>query len=262
MHNSQSFAERITDAAEKCLQSGAPFFTRFLTEDEQAALSGISFVKGVTAVLCGGVENKEPIRSCLGLFPSEYFPQGFSLCGYDKAVASYFPIKAVNFTFRKGSQLRHSDILGAVMALGLKRDALGDIFIEDGKAVLFAYEKIADYIADNTAKLGKVGVTAKMALSADFALPCRSYEQLCFSVASLRLDNVVKCLANSARGNAVDRYIATGFTRLNGNECHDSSKQLKQGDIVSVRGKGKFLIDAVGEKTPKGRIHITVKKYV
>lgn len=49
---------------------------------------------------------------------------------------------------------------------------------------------------------------------------------------------------------------------LNGTVCTDVSKQLSEGDVFSVRGKGKFVLQCIGETGRKGNIHITVKKYI
>jgi RNA-binding protein YlmH len=38
--------------------------------------------------------------------------------------------------------------------------------------------------------------------------------------------------------------------------------QLEEGDIVSVRGKGRFIITEVKNITKKGRIVVTINKYV
>jgi len=49
---------------------------------------------------------------------------------------------------------------------------------------------------------------------------------------------------------------------LNGTVCTDVSKQLSEGDVFSVGGKGKFVLQCIGETGRKGNIHITVKKYI
>ena len=35
-----------------------------------------------------------------------------------------------------------------------------------------------------------------------------------------------------------------------------------EGDVFSVRGKGKFVLQCIGETGRKGNIHITIKKYI
>ncbi len=254
--------KEIQNAARDCLDKSRPYFTRFLSESELAQVKSVGMPKGLTVLLCGGAENKEPLRCCMGIFPSYYFEDGITPDASDEDTAEMFPIKAVTFHFRKEDAITHRDVLGSLMALGIERDTVGDIFVTDGMAAVFVYEKVAPLIADSISKIGRVGVKVQTGTRADFALPTREYEELRFSVASMRLDNIVRCVAGTSRTGAVEKYITPQLVMLNGAVCTDVSKQLSEGDIFSVRGKGKFILHSIGETGRKGNIHITVKKYI
>ena len=257
----------IQNAARDCLDRSRPYFTRFLSESELAQIRAVGIPKGLTALLCAGAGNADPLRCCLGLFPSYYFDgSAISDASYavvsDENTAEQFPIKAVTFTFRKEDSVTHRDVLGSLMALGIERDTVGDIFVTDGKAAVFVYEKVAPLISDSITKIGRVGVQVLTGIAAGFTLPARKYEELRFSVASMRLDNIVRCVAGTSRTGAVEKYITPQLVTLNGTVCTDVSKQLSEGDVFSVRGKGKFVLQCIGETGRKGNIHITVKKYI
>ena len=257
----------IQNAARDCLDRSRPYFTRFLSESELAQIKSVGIPKGLTALLCAGAGNADPLRCCLGLFPSHYFDGSvISDASYavvsDENTAEQFPIKAVTFTFRKEDSVTHRDVLGSLMALGIERDTVGDIFVTDGKAAVFVYEKVAPLISDSITKIGRVGVQVQTDIAAGFTLPARKYEELRFSVASMRLDNIVRCVAGTSRTGAVEKYITPQLVTLNGTVCTDVSKQLSEGDVFSVRGKGKFVLQCIGETGRKGNIHITVKKYI
>lgn len=254
--------KEIQNAARDCLDRSRPYFTRFLSESELAQVKSIGMPKGLIALPCGGAGNKEPLRCCMGIFPSYCFEDGITPDASDEDTAEMFPIKAVTFQFRKEDAITHRDVLGSLMALGIERDTVGDIFITDGKAAVFVYEKVAPLIADSISKIGRVGVKVQTGTRADFALPAREYEELRLSVASMRLDNIVRCVVGTSRTVAVEKYITPQFVTLNGAVCADVSKQLSEGDIFSVRGKGKFVLYSIGETGRKGNIHITVKKYI
>lgn len=254
----------IQNAARDCLDRSRPYFTRFLSESELAQIRAVGIPKGLTALLCAGAGNANPLRCCLGLFPSYYFDgSAISDATYavvsDENTAEQFPIKAVTFTFRKEDSVTHRDVLGSLMALGIERDTVGDIFVTDGKAAVFVYEKVAPLISDSITKIGRVGVQVDIGITAGFTLPARKYEELQFSVASMRLDNIVRCVAGTSRTGAVEKYITPQLVTLNGTVCTDVSKQLSEGDVFSVRGKGKFILQCIGETGRKGNIHITVK---
>lgn len=257
----------IQNAARDCLDRSRPYFTRFLSESEFAQIRAVGIPKGLTALLCAGAGNADPLRCCLGLFPSYYFDGSvISDASYavvsDENTAEQFPIKAVTFTFRKEDSVTHRDVLGSLMALGIERDTVGDIFVTDGKAAVFVYEKVAPLISDSITKIGRVGVQVQTGIAEGFTLPARKYEELRFSVASMRLDNIVRCVAGTSRTGAVEKYITPQLVTLNGTVCTDVSKQLSEDDVFSVRGKGKFVLQCIGETGRKGNIHITVKKYI
>ncbi len=244
---------KIMSAAADCYSRSRPYFTRFLTPAEQAQIKKLCLPSGVFGVFYGGDKNTEPDRCCFGIIPNDF--------GLDENTATgLFEIKTVCFKYRLCDELSHRDILGSLMALGIERDTIGDIYVMKGMAVVYAAEKMADYIAGNITKIGKVGVTA--VTDADFTLPKRQYEEIFSSVASLRLDNVVKSVAGCSRGNAVERLIRPGLVTLNSITSDDPSKTVNEGDVISVRGKGKFLLYHIGDTGRKGNIHITIKKYI
>ena len=49
---------------------------------------------------------------------------------------------------------------------------------------------------------------------------------------------------------------------MNHLETVGGSVSLKEGDLVSVRGKGRFVFQSADGATMKGRLHITVLKYI
>lgn len=244
---------RIESAARDCESKSRPYFTRFLTESEQAQLKNIRFPEGLSVLFFGGSGNITPARQCLGIIPS-FFAQS------EDELSDMFPITAVVFTFRRCDEVSHREILGTLMGLGIERDTIGDIYITEGKAAVFATDKMARYIADNVLKIGKTGVRCSLGL--DFELPKRSFELMNYSVASLRLDNIVKCAACCGRTAAADKFIKPQLVQVNSVICDNVSHILKQGDIISIRGKGKFVLDSIGETGRKGNIHISVKKYI
>ena len=60
--------------------------------------------------------------------------------------------------FPRQYSLTHRDFLGALMNLGLRREAIGDILVEEGRAVLFLWETVADLVLSELAKAGRVGL--------------------------------------------------------------------------------------------------------
>ncbi|MBP3922272.1 MAG: hypothetical protein J6D27_04825 [Ruminiclostridium sp.] len=252
MTEQDQLLSRIQSAAKDVLDKSRPYFTRFLTEAEQMKISAMKFSSDLVTGFYGGKGNEDAVRRCFGIVPSFYVND-------EGDFPALFPIKAITFSFRRCDEVTHREVLGTLMGLGLERDTIGDICITEGKAAVFVTEKPAELIMDSVLKIGRVGVSC--AYGVDFELPKQQYEELSYSVASLRLDNLVRNMANCSRGTACDRYLKPQLVQLNGEVCDNPSKAIKEGDIITIRGKGKFLLSEIGAAGRKGNTHIKVKKY-
>ena len=89
----------------------------------------------------------------------------------------------------------------------------------------------------------------------------QEYKDIQGSVPSLRLDAVTATAARISRSGSL-ALIKEGSVFLNGRMCTGSSKNICDGDIISIRGYGKYRIEVSQSVTKKGRYHITVKQYI
>ena len=88
-----------------------------------------------------------------------------------------------------------------------------------------------------------------------------AYEVIKGSVASLRLDAVIALGFNGSRSH-IASYIIDGKVSVNGRIITSNAYNLKAGDIISVRGLGKIRYIETFSETKKGRIMITINKYI
>ena len=86
-------------------------------------------------------------------------------------------------------------------------------------------------------------------------------EEVTIIVPSLILDNIVSDLARTSRSKA-SQIIAQERVFVNGQNETKNSKQLKLGDIVTIRGKGRFVIKEFTGTTRSGRTVVLIEKYV
>ncbi|MBR6676839.1 MAG: hypothetical protein IKL24_05870 [Clostridia bacterium] len=155
----------------------------------------------------------------------------------------------------------HRDYLGSLMALGLKRSVIGDICICDGYAVVFCEETAATLITAELRSAGRESLKSEMfPVDRDFA-PVVRFEEICTTVASLRLDGVVRALCNVSRDEAA-QLVSKGMVDVNYFTKKETDLQIKGGDIISVRGFGKFIIDGDGGETRRQRLRLLARKYV
>ena len=168
-------------------------------------------------------------------------------------------IAVLEITGRDIESLNHRDFLGSLLGLGLKREKIGDILVLEGKALVFVLADIADYIIGNLEKVGRHGVKIRKVMIDEAEVPKRKFEEIRTTVAALRLDCIIGAALRTSRSGAVDA-IRGGRVSLNWLECDDSSKQVKPGDVFSVRGAGRFRLSEEVNETKKGRLGICIEK--
>lgn len=240
---------KVTDLFRLCDKYACARFSDFLDGAQQAVIEDSGAVMyGYNVMLFGGFENSE--RKIMGVFPE-----------WEEAVSSLFPIKVLVIESSIGRELTHRDYLGAFLSLGIDRSKTGDIIVDGKKAYAFVHADIADYIKNNVSKIGAQGVKIVISDACDIAIPEPKLQKINAVCASMRLDAVVGAAAGASRSNAA-ALIRGGKVKLNHRPCEDVSRTVKEGDLLSVRGSGRFIASAVFGETRSGRIHIEILKYI
>ena len=171
-----------------------------------------------------------------------------------------FPMRCVTFSFRKEDKLTHRDLLGTFMGMMLKRDTIGDIIFAEGAAQTFVTDVAAKVITGSVSKVGRVGV--KVSDDRPFELELKQeFEDIKGTVASMRLDCIVSLAAKVSRENAA-RLIRSEKVDINHFTASSVSAELREGDVLSIRGSGRFILSGIDGETKKGRIHINLRKYI
>ena len=222
---------------------------------------------GNRVLFWGGAENTE--RTVFCALPDYYLPYEelpaeetrayMQSAAEAELTATVAPLLVTGSTYRT---LTHRDYLGSVLALGLKRSVVGDIvLLEDSRAVLFVLAHMQEFLCENLTRIGADKVTVQpYVLPEDFCVE-RHYESVTDSIASPRLDCVVGGLLNLSRERAQEA-IAAGRVELNYEPALKSDHTVHDGDLLSVRGYGKFVVDSVSEQNRKGRIRLLARRYV
>ena len=190
---------RLISIRNQCEAQGKPQFLGFLSEEERALCENM-LSKTDNVMFFGG--NEGALRTVLGIFPSEIKPRG-------KA----FPITAVTLTFRPQDKPSHRDFLGAVLALGIKREAIGDILIGEGFAVLFATVSVVKLIFAELKTVGRVGVKVEIGFSGELPKGDERSE-ITFTVSSLRIDCVIAAICSCSR-NTADELLSEKRVSIN-----------------------------------------------
>lgn len=252
MNNQDSyFKTNISNMVQDVLSSNKlTKFSVFLTEQEKITATKIlNDYKFNNYLFFGGSNDCD--REMLGVFAEYLEPdmEEFPICG----------IKIL-LTDKNIETISHRDYLGALMALQIKRDVIGDIFCFDNYGVVFVKEPIKEFILSNLDKIGKTRV--KLSIINGLELEnTRKFIELKGTVSSLRMDCVVAFLISKSRNNASE-IIKAGLVTVNSIVLTNVSKSLKSGDIITIRGKGKFILGDDIKLTKKERLFITVNQFV
>ena len=156
--------------------------------------------------------------------------------------------------------LSHRDYLGAILNLGIERCKIGDILIMDDCAYLFVQSKMADFIMHDLTRIRHTCVKISLVEEQDFSYT-PNLEEIKGSVASVRLDSLLSLVFSASRSKLVT-LIESGKVFVNGKLITTNSYHLKEGDIVSVRGMGRFKYNETLSQTKKGRYYVSLSKYI
>ena len=171
-----------------------------------------------------------------------------------------YPITALKIISKDGSVFSHRDYLGSIVALGIKRDKLGDIIIQKDCAIAFCHDSIADFICLNLDRVSSGSVTCRVCDVQSVSVE-REFAVSNVSVASMRLDAVLSAAIGKSRDVSCD-LINKGYVQLNYDIAKSTSARVKSGDVISARGFGKMTIETDGDVTRKGRVKVAVKRFV
>ncbi len=164
-------------------------------------------------------------------------------------------------TGRDLAGLTHRDYLGSLMGLGIVRESIGDILVAADKAYLLVKPSQAGYIMQNLTKIGRRGVNLRQCSVHEIQIPKPETKEVSATVSSLRLDSVLSAAVNLSRGKAAE-LIHGGMVAVNWEDTQEVSQMLKEGDLLSVRGYGRMRLVSVGGLTRKGRLSVTICRYL
>ena len=153
-------------------------------------------------------------------------------------------------------ELSHRDYLGALMNLGIERHLIGDILIDGRYAYIFCMEHIIGVIKEQLDQVRHTRVFVEEVLWEETGY-VQKYKKKEGFVASMRLDVLVSQAFSLSR-NISEKLLKSQKVFHNGKMCLSGGQKIKQGDIISVRGYGKFLVEDLGKTSKKGRQFITL----
>ncbi len=161
----------------------------------------------------------------------------------------------------KLSCLDHGDYMGSILGLGLKREKIGDIIIHSNGCHCLAASETIQHLDLQLNQVHRVHVITEV-LPLDQLITAKAkIEEIHFSVASMRLDGILSDATRMSR-NKILSPIKSRKCKVNWKIEMNPSTHLKEGDMISLLGFGRFKLIEVSGTTKKGRILIKIAKFV
>jgi len=190
------------------------------------------------------------------------YPEKFNSIVVEKNLSNIVQIIRIELPDDLKGKYTHRDYLGAVIKLGVERKKIGDIIVDNEGADIIVDKDIVKFLLDNLGSLTRFSKSTITVQNIEELRPVEiKKEELEIIVSSMRLDNVISELARCSRNKALDIInMERVFVNF---ECETKkTKQIKTGDMVTIRGKGRFFIKELVGQTRSGRTVIKVEKFV
>lgn len=245
---------RLEELAEKSEERGIYTFSDFLTPAQIQNAQEIERIRKTPHLFWGGTDFTERKLIRFGDSANIGYELPFPISTlYIKPAAAKF-----------AQALSHRDFLGALMNLGIKRQVIGDIFTQENAAYVFVREQIAVFITENLQKVKNTAVSCSVLMPDDAEELNRlrpRTEQFIVTAASERLDAVTAAVYSVSRGVSAE-LIRAGCVQVNHTVRYEAGMPLKAGDVISVRGKGRFIFKGISGISRKGRERIIIERYI
>lgn len=236
--------DKIRNLVSKVKGGAFASFSEFLTLEEQAQCTYNLRECGFEYGMFGGYDDAD--RKILAVSES------------DDIREDMYPIDTIQI--HCGQNISHSDILGSVLSLKIRREVIGDILVLSNGYFLYADKKIAPYICINLERIKNYRVKAEI-YSGPKLISNKKFETKKIIVSSLRLDCIAGALNNLSRGK-VSELILSQRVLINHEICTKRERIIREGDIITIRRAGKFVIRQISGLTKKQRLILEIDKYV
>lgn len=239
-----AFFKAVSHGIEASQRRGKPYRTGFLTPAQQNQIRSFLGSRPFEEGLCRFDGGREHAIRCRFVYGEDFEAERL-VCALKAKVTS------------QEKELTHSDVLGALMHSGFRREAIGDIAIEQDTVYVLCLPSTAQAICDDIRLIGRRGVSFEPCLEA--VLPPARFEEQTLNISSMRTDCIVAALARCSRSDALE-MIRRGFVRVN-DETVESVRTLCNNDTVSVRRCGKYILKEPKGVSRKGRLILQILKY-
>lgn len=242
---------RCLDQLALCRRKNVPTHTPFLSLGEVGLCAQAVAASGHPAHLFfGGYEGAE--RQVCAFLP-DWMEEGDWFAGE-------LPVQAVSITY-PGGGLTHRDFLGSILGLGLDRETVGDLLVEEGRCQALCLAQVAPILVSQLDQVGRQRVKVTLLPLDRLTVPEKTVKVIRDTVAALRLDAVAATGFSTSRSRMA-AAISSKKVLLNGRETDKPDRTVEEGDVLVCRGLGKCVLKEVAGTSKKGRVMVVLERYL
>jgi photosystem II S4 domain protein len=249
VENRESVA-RVVDLADQAIKTWEVVLTDFLSPPELVEIQQqFGRLTEVQLVAWGGYPQAERqrlaiTRSELPLDQSQVEVAALDIAG--------------NFLFDPAT---HRDFLGAMLGCGLVREKTGDVIVlgeRGGQAIVVP--EMVEYLETHLTQVRSVPVKTQRIDLSELKIREPKKKEMTTVEASMRLDAIASAGFGVSRSKMSD-LITAGDVRVNWKDISQASHQVKSGDLIAIRGKGRLEVGEV-TVTKKDRYRVQLTRFI
>jgi len=215
--------------------------SKFLSLEEQVQLNNINYINKTTSFLPINCERKRVIIN----------NENYNIDDY---------ISIIKITYnKKFGDINHRDVLGSLIGLGIKRECIGDIIV-DNDIYVYIIKEMEQFIINNLIKIGKVSVNLEISSFDEVQnININNYIEDTFIVSSYRLDTIISERCSLSREKS-KQFIILKNVKINGVVNTNPDYLVKIDDLISIHKFGRLIIKEEVKKTKKEKYILRVLK--
>lgn len=242
---------RVWDQMEAARTRGQAQHTHFLSPDEQGAVRRLAEAAGEPEFhFCGGYDQAQRQIAV-------FLPDWLAWEDYDPSE----DLAALRTVWSAHDHLTHRDLLGALMGQGIKREVLGDLLVGPESCDLLVLREMAPYLLQSFQSAGRAKLRVEEVPLAHLHIPVQEVRRIRDTVSSLRLDAVAAVGFSLSRSKMAD-LVRAGRVTVNWQATERTDQAVQEGDVISCRGLGRCRVAEIGGLSRKGRINLTMERYL
>lgn len=159
----------------------------------------------------------------------------------------------------KTNDIKHKDVLGKILSLGIERYTIGDIYFNNNTCTIAVKKSVEDFLITEFRDIKRHSIELYSPINIDIKKVRPNYREETIISASLRADLLVSKIYNIKRNDA-SSMIEKGLFKNNYRVFLRNDKPISVPSLISLRGYGRVHIDEIVGKTGKDNLRINIRR--